>query len=148
MDLWTLKPLEFYHYGMCVGMLCAVLVAVLFGREAAKPLKTEVVTADRVIKKKSPKAFTLRFPQGMVALCTYCDRYLVDDDQASRHQAGKRHIENAAGATVWHEFRPAAEAESAPVRPAAGAEEEKKQDAEWETVEAAKRKPKKAHKQS
>lgn len=148
MDIWTLKPLEFYHYGMYAGLLWAVLLAVLFGREAAKPVKNEVVTADRVIKKTPQKAFTLRFPQGMVAFCTYCGRYLADEDQASRHQAGRRHNENAAGATVWHEFRPAAEAESAPARPAPGAEEEKKLDADWETVEAAKRKPKKARKQS
>ena len=149
MDIWTLKPEAFYETSLYASLLSALLLALLFGREASKPRLNEVVTADRVIKKVAPKGFTLRFPQGMVAYCTYCDRYLEDAEQATRHQSGKRHTESAAGASVWHEFRPAAEAKKVPVQPTPGAEEEKKTlDPEWETVEAAKRKPKKARKQS
>jgi hypothetical protein len=112
----NLPAFDFYLYSLYLYTISALLFSVLFARDPASPSPNEIVTGDRVIKKvpAKPKGSKLPFPQGKVAYCTYCDRYIQEESMVSTHESGKQHKEKAAGAKKWHEFRPAEEAKNAP----------------------------------
>lgn len=146
-DLWNLPLEDFYRNGFIAYLILSVSIAVLFGRDPVQKPQTEIITSDRVIKKQTKQEARVRFPQGKVAYCTYCDRYLDDEEKFSRHQFGKRHIENAAGAATWHEFRLRSQMQKPATDLNPEVEDSKHQEPDWQTVENSKRKPQKSRKQ-
>ena len=105
---------SFFALGLPVYLGLSLFLCLLFARETIKPPPKSIITSDRVIKPipAKPKGSKLNFPAGKVAYCTYCDRYLMEESHVEKHESGKKHKENAAGATKWYEFRLKAEADS------------------------------------
>lgn len=96
---------EFYLYSALVYLPAAIFGSWYFTRtlKIRKPKNSASQKAAAAEKSSIRKKAYLK--PGLIGYCTYCDRFLMNEEFVTAHLQGKRHVERAAGATTWLELR-------------------------------------------
>mmetsp|Transcript_34417 Transcript_34417/g.60334 ORF Transcript_34417/g.60334 Transcript_34417/m.60334 type:complete len:154 (-) Transcript_34417:5707-6168(-) len=110
------KSLEFLLYSGAVYLAAALLGSWYFTRPTAKVKGKKPKDRSKTEPKPVVRRKTYLKP-GFVGYCTYCARFLLDDDYVEKHVQGKKHREKAAGATTWLELRRPGEIREEPKAP-------------------------------